>query len=71
MNAIEPQTYSDETEFLLAALRGAILRAKLDINEFTSIGLALRSRLISPDGAIEWLQGSGLVGQVLKDDRHD
>jgi hypothetical protein len=71
MNATEERTQSDETEFLLAALRAAILRARLDINEFTSIGLALRSRMISPDGAIEWLQGSGLVGQLIKDDRHD
>jgi hypothetical protein len=67
MTECSPTAAENETKFLLAALRGAILRAKLDINEFTSIGLALRNRMISPDGAIEWLEDSGLIGQVLKD----
>jgi hypothetical protein len=53
-----------KTELLLASLRGAILRARLDINEFTTIGSALRSGMITPDEAIEWLRESGLIGQV-------
>jgi hypothetical protein len=55
----------DFSEILLSALRCAILRAKLDANEFHTIGLALRNHAISPDGAIDWLTDAGLIGQVI------
>jgi hypothetical protein len=70
MNATE-KTQSDETEFLLAAIRGAILRAQLDANEFKSIGLALRSGWITPDCAMEWLATAGLIDQVILDNTND
>jgi hypothetical protein len=53
------------TELILSALRSATLRAKLDANEFETIGIALRAGMISPKGAIEWLEDSGLVDQVF------
>jgi hypothetical protein len=57
----------DISEMLLSALRCATLRAKLDANEFTTIGIALRSRAITPDDAIVWLTDAGLIGQVISE----
>lgn len=57
----------DNPEMLLSAIRCAILRAKLDANEFTTIGIALRDGSITPDQAIEWLGESGLISQVIPD----
>ena len=75
MNAVSSteivSAQSGETEFLLASLRGAILRAQLDANEFKSIGLALRSGWITPNGAMEWLRESGLIDQVILDNAND
>ena len=68
MNATETK---DEIDFLLAAIRTAILRAQLDANEFKSIGLALRSGWIEPDGALQWLASSGLIDQVILDKAND
>jgi hypothetical protein len=50
---------------LLSALRCAALRAKLDANEFTTIGIAVNSHAITPDDAIEWLADAGLIDQVM------
>lgn len=49
---------------LLSALRSAVLRAELDSNELKTIGIALRSGMISPEGAVEWLAGIGIASQV-------
>jgi hypothetical protein len=54
-------------EFLLSAIRSAVIRAKLDANELSTIGVALSGDMIGPDDAISWLEDIGLVGQVLND----
>jgi hypothetical protein len=54
-----------ETELLLSALRSAVIRAKLDANQFETIGIALRNRFVSPEGALAWLEDAGLIGQVI------
>ena len=58
---------NDISEMLLSALHCATLRAKLDANEFTTIGIALRSRAITPDDALVWLADAGLIDQVITD----
>jgi len=58
---------SDYSEMLLSALRCATLRARLDANEFQTIGIALRSRAITADDAMQWLSDSGLISQVIGD----
>ena len=52
---------------LLSALRSAVIRAKLDANELQTIGIALRSHMISPGEAVAWLMDIGLVTQVIPD----
>jgi hypothetical protein len=56
---------NSESEFLLACLRAASLRAKLIATELDSIGVALRHNLVSHDGAIEWLRDIDLLDHVL------
>jgi hypothetical protein len=51
----------DESEFLLACLRTATLRAKLIANELDSVGVALRHNFVSHDGAIDWLRDLDLA----------
>jgi len=55
-------------EFLLALLRVARLRAKLAACEFDCVGVALRSRLVSYDDALAWLDDVDLLGHVLVDE---
>jgi hypothetical protein len=43
------------SEYLLAELRAALLRAKLWQADITSIGIALKAGWISPDEAVEAL----------------
>jgi hypothetical protein len=43
------------TEYLLAELRCALLRAKLWQSDITSIGIALKAGWISPEQAVEAL----------------
>jgi hypothetical protein len=57
-----------DTEILLAALRSAAPRCKLDENEITTIGASLRAGWISPEYAIAWLQDIGLIDQVIVDE---
>ena len=56
---------SDQSEFLLACLRAASLRAKLIATELDSVGVALRHNFVSHDGAIEWLRDLDLLDHVL------
>ena len=56
---------SDHSEFLLACLRAASLRARLIATELDSIGVALRHNLVSQDGAVEWLRDLDLLDHVL------
>lgn len=65
------RTAETDSELILSALRSATLRAKLDANEFQTIGIALRAGMISPKGAIEWLEYSGLVDQVFTENPNE
>ena len=62
-----PVGNSTEGDVLLSALRSAAIRAKLDANELQTIGIALRSHMISPEEAVAWLMDIGLVTQVIPD----
>jgi hypothetical protein len=53
------------TEYLIAALRCARLRVQLLQNEIDEIGVALRFKLISFDGAVAWLREIGADRYVL------
>lgn len=55
---IEPdQATFDEAhrEYLLQALRSGALRARLAAAEIDEIGVALKTRMISPDMALDWI----------------
>jgi len=60
-----PVENSNQSEFLLACLRAASLRAKLIATELDSIGVALRHNFVSHDSAIEWLCDLNLIDHVL------
>ena len=49
----------DHREFLLSALRGASMRAKLFDIDVTTIGIALRTGMISPEQAVKWIRDIG------------
>jgi hypothetical protein len=51
-------------ELILSALRSAVIRAKLDANELSTIGVALSGDMIGPDDALAWLADIGLITQV-------
>jgi hypothetical protein len=63
--AHNPAENSNQSEFLLACLRAASLRAKLIATELDSVGVALRHNLVSHDGAVEWLHDFNLLDHVL------
>ena len=63
--AHSPVGNSNQSEFLLACLRAASLRAKLTATELDSVGVALRHNLVSHDGALEWLHDLNLLEHVL------
>jgi hypothetical protein len=50
---------------LLSAIRSAVLRCRQDEQEITTIGIALKAGIITPEYAVEWLADIGLVSQVL------
>lgn len=56
-----------DPEALLRAIRSAVLRCKLDENELTTIGLALKAGMVTAADAVEWLQDIGLIGQVAEE----
>jgi hypothetical protein len=60
---LETQAISD---LLLLAIRSAVLRAQIDANELKTVGLALRTGMITPEYAVEWLHDIGLVDQVIE-----
>jgi hypothetical protein len=55
---------SGERDLLLSALRAATARARLAANEFDTIGISLRQKLITCDQALEWAREEGLIGWV-------
>ena len=61
---LEPSALPD-TEFTLAAIRSATLRARLAANELDSIGIALKRNLVSVEGALAWLHDVDLLDHVI------
>lgn len=58
------------TDYLLAELRCAALRARLWQSDIEAIGLALKAGLISPEKAIELVDESGalhLLGTIREE----
>jgi hypothetical protein len=55
---------SGERDLLLSALRAATARARLAANEFDTIGISLRQKLISCEQALQWARDEGLIGWV-------
>jgi hypothetical protein len=55
---------SGERDLLLSALRAATTRARLAANEFDTIGISLRQKLISCEQALEWARDEGLIGWI-------
>ena len=53
------------SELLLSAIRSAVHRCRLDENEITTVGVALRNGMITPECAVEWLHEIGLVDHVI------
>jgi hypothetical protein len=51
----------DRKEFLLSALRGASLRARLYEVEINSIGVALKSDMVTCDVAMQWIKDIGAL----------
>jgi len=55
---------SGERDLLLSAFRAATARARLAANEFDTIGISLRQKLITCEQALEWARDEGLSGWV-------
>jgi hypothetical protein len=60
---------SDEAhrDFLLSALRGASLRAKMWETEINTIGIALKADMITVAQAMKWIRDVGaleLIGEI-------
>ncbi len=51
-------------DFLLSALRAASLRAKLFDADMTSIGVALKSHMITPEQALKWIKDIGAMDSI-------
>ena len=56
---------SNQTNFLLASLRAATLRAKLVATELETVGVGLRSGILSYDDAVMWLNDLNLLVHVI------
>jgi hypothetical protein len=48
-------------EFMLAALRTAMVRCKLMESELTEIGMSLKAKMIGPELAVQMLHDQGLM----------
>lgn len=57
---------SDENhrEFLLAALRAASLRAKLFDADVSTIGIALKANMVTPEEAVKWIKDIGALESI-------
>jgi len=55
---------SGERDLMISALRAATARARLAANEFDTIGISLRQKLITCEQALEWARNEGLIGWV-------
>jgi hypothetical protein len=64
----------NRTEYLLAELRCAALRARLAACDIDTIGIALKAGLIDSDTAVEWLHNRRALSYVEPESlrgRHD
>jgi hypothetical protein len=68
--ALWGRTMTSETEFLLASLRAATLRARLAATEFEMVGVGLRGQVLSYDDAVAWLNYLNLLDHVLYRPEH-
>jgi hypothetical protein len=59
--------YNTENEFLIASIRTAVLRAKLNANELMTVGIALKNKIITAQDAVAWLADLGLIECVIPD----
>ena len=67
----KPNTLEDQEvlkAFLLGALRTAALRARLDLNEIESVGIALKAGWVDVPFALAWLSDIQLIQVVLPGD---
>ena len=55
---------SGERDLLLSALRAATARGRLAANEFDTVGISLRQRLITCEQALEWCRDEGLISWI-------
>jgi hypothetical protein len=55
---------SGERDLLLSALRAATARARLAANEFDTIGISLRQKIINCEQALEWARDEGLINWI-------
>jgi hypothetical protein len=51
-------------EFLLSALRAASLRAKVFESEINTIGVALKSNMVTPEQAVKWIKDIGALDSI-------
>jgi hypothetical protein len=55
---------SGERDLLMSALRAATARARLAANEFDTIGISLRQKLITCEQALVWARDEGLINWI-------
>jgi len=55
---------SGERDLMISALRAATARARLAANEFDTIGISLRQKLITCEQALEWARDEGLINWI-------
>jgi hypothetical protein len=58
------------TEFLLSALRAHSFRARMFDADVCSIGIALKSGMIGPEEAVQWMQEIGAEVRTMPDDKN-
>ena len=69
MSNSNPQTETQViSELLLSSIRTAVLRCRMDEQEISTIGVALKAGMITPAYALQWLIDIGLVDQVIAEE---
>ncbi len=53
-----------ERELLIHALRTAVARSRLVVNTLETIGVSLRHKQVTAEGALEWLRDENLLSYV-------
>jgi hypothetical protein len=64
--AIRPKSHEPKTEFVLGAVKSAILRIDEIRQELVNAGVALKAGFISPQQALDWAEecAPGCIGYV-------